>query len=144
MSIPSSSMTAIASGLTCPGRVPALSTSKRSPASCLSNPSAIWLRAEFPVQRIKTRFFQELSAPDVTRRAACPYFSLTISLTFSVLMIQSFRYLQTGKNLPRLDGLVACAAFRVQKSKQFLKGFRVGRIPEESPFTPHVHEILVF
>src|SRR6266705_3238745 len=55
--MPSSFITAIASGLTCPGRVPALSTSKRSPASCPSNPSAIWLRAEFPVQRIKTRFF---------------------------------------------------------------------------------------
>src|SRR5262249_10357813 len=32
-------------------------TSKRSPAIFSSNPSAIWLRAEFPVQRIKTRFF---------------------------------------------------------------------------------------
>src|ERR1700722_4174310 len=55
--MPSSFKTAIASDLTRPGRVPALSTSKRSPASCLSNPSAIWLRAELPVQRIKTRFF---------------------------------------------------------------------------------------
>jgi hypothetical protein len=26
-------------------------------ASCASKPSAIWLRAELPVQRIKTRFF---------------------------------------------------------------------------------------
>jgi hypothetical protein len=54
--MPSSFITAIASDLTRPGRVPALSISKRSPASCLSNPSTIWLRAEFPVQRINTRF----------------------------------------------------------------------------------------
>src|SRR5262249_22481227 len=58
--MPSSFITAMASGLTRPGFVPALSTSKRSPASCSSNPSAIWLRAEFPVQRIKTRFFMVL------------------------------------------------------------------------------------
>src|SRR6516164_4100495 len=55
--MPSSFITAMASGLTRPGFVPALSTSKRSPASSSGSPSAIWLRAEFPVQRIKTRFF---------------------------------------------------------------------------------------
>jgi hypothetical protein len=52
--------------------------------------------------------------------------------------------LADGENLPRLNGLVAGATFGVQKSKQFLKGVRVGRIPEECPFTPHVHQILVF
>src|SRR6516164_1261952 len=57
MSIPSSFITAIASDRTLPGRVPALCTSKRSPAACRSKPSAIWLRAELPVQRINTRFF---------------------------------------------------------------------------------------
>src|SRR5947209_7929208 len=35
----------------------ALSTSNRSPALCRSSPSAIWLRAELPVQRINTRCF---------------------------------------------------------------------------------------
>jgi len=35
--------------------VPALETSNRFPASCRNRPSAIWLRAEFPVQRIRTR-----------------------------------------------------------------------------------------
>src|ERR1700686_5176129 len=59
--MPSSLITAIASGLTRPGRVPALLTSKRSAASWASNPSAIWLRAELPVQRIKTRFFMSFS-----------------------------------------------------------------------------------
>ena len=43
-----------------------------------------------------------------------------------------------------LNGLVACAAFRVQKTEQLLERFGVGRIPEERPFTPHIHQILVF
>src|ERR1700722_13796407 len=55
MSMPSSRITAMASGRTWLGWVPALSTSKRSPASWRNNPSAIWLRAEFPVQRMRTR-----------------------------------------------------------------------------------------
>ena len=55
--MPSSRMTAIASGRTMPGFVPALSTSNRSPASWRNSPSAIWLRAELPVQRISTLFF---------------------------------------------------------------------------------------
>src|ERR1700747_285626 len=38
------------------GFVPALSTSKNSPASCLKNPSAIRLLAELPIQRMSTRF----------------------------------------------------------------------------------------
>src|SRR3954451_20954572 len=54
ISIPTSLMTAIASGRTAVGRVPAEWTSKRSPSSWRSNPSAIWDRAELPVQRIKT------------------------------------------------------------------------------------------
>src|ERR1700747_236204 len=57
ISIPTSCRTAIASGRTASGRVPALSTSKYSPASCRSSPSAIWLAAELPVQKISTLFF---------------------------------------------------------------------------------------
>src|SRR5262247_304690 len=55
MSMPASFMTAIASGRTRLGFVPALSTVKRSPASCRNKPSAICDRAEFPVHRISTR-----------------------------------------------------------------------------------------
>ena len=44
-----STLAAIASGLTLPGLVPALSTPNRSPASWRNSPSAIWLRAELPV-----------------------------------------------------------------------------------------------
>ena len=57
ISIPTSRITTIASGRTVSGHVPALSTSKYSPASCRSSPSAIWLSAELPVQRISTLFF---------------------------------------------------------------------------------------
>ena len=42
---------AIASGRSWLGIVPALKTSKRSPASLPNKPSAIWLSAKFPVQR---------------------------------------------------------------------------------------------
>src|SRR6266852_634648 len=56
-------MASIASGRTRLGLVPALSTSKRSPASCLRRPSAIWLRAELPVHRIRTRFLALIVHP---------------------------------------------------------------------------------
>src|SRR5215211_3205102 len=51
MSMPISSIALMASGLMWVASVPALITSKRSPASCLSSPSAIWLLAELWVQR---------------------------------------------------------------------------------------------
>jgi hypothetical protein len=51
MSTSRSRITATASGWTLRGSVPALTTSKRSPARRRSHPSAIWLRAEFPLQR---------------------------------------------------------------------------------------------
>jgi hypothetical protein len=41
-------------------------------------------------------------------------------------------------------GLVARAAFGVQKAEQFLKRFGVGRISEEGSFTPDLHQVLVF
>src|SRR5437762_844212 len=58
--MPSSAITAIASGRTWLGRVPALNTAYRSPPRWRHKPSAIWLRAELPVHRISTRC---LSAP---------------------------------------------------------------------------------
>jgi hypothetical protein len=48
-------MARTASGWTCGlGSVPALRTSKRSPWYLRKNASAIWLRAELPVHRIRT------------------------------------------------------------------------------------------
>src|SRR5215218_856507 len=55
MSTPISAMTEIASGLTRVASVPALNTSKRSPARRLNNPSAIWERAELWVHKNRTR-----------------------------------------------------------------------------------------
>src|SRR6202011_2105504 len=81
---------------------------------------------------------QEFPAPEVTRRAAFPYFSLTISLTFSVLIFKFLSLLADGENLPRLDGLISGATFRVQKSKKSLEGVRVGRIPEEGSLPAHM------
>src|SRR5829696_6371487 len=54
MSTPISSIALIASGLTRVASVPALCDSKRSPARCLSRPSAIWLLAELWVHRNRT------------------------------------------------------------------------------------------
>src|SRR5680860_100369 len=55
MSIPISRMTSMASGRTRVAFVPALKTSKRSPAQARSMPSAIWLRALLWVQTKITR-----------------------------------------------------------------------------------------
>src|SRR5215216_521985 len=60
MSMPISRMASTASGLTRLGLTPALSTSNRPPPSCRRIPSAIWLRAELPVQRMSTRFFSAI------------------------------------------------------------------------------------
>jgi hypothetical protein len=55
--MPISRITVIAPGSSFPdGSLPALKTSRRSPAFARTQPSAIWERAELPVQRIKTRF----------------------------------------------------------------------------------------
>src|SRR5215216_4348307 len=54
MSIPISSIALMARGLTRVASVPALIASKRSPARCLSSPSAICERAELWVQRNRT------------------------------------------------------------------------------------------
>src|SRR5215207_7834827 len=60
MSMPISRIASTASGRTRLGFTPALSTSKRPPPSWRSSPSAIWLLAELPVQRMSTRFFSAI------------------------------------------------------------------------------------
>src|SRR5579885_211193 len=70
-------MAAIASARTALGFVPALSTSNLSPASCRSSPSAIWLRAELAVQRMRTRFLLLIDVPSARkneRRPPPPHF----------------------------------------------------------------------
>src|ERR687894_571062 len=54
MSAPTWAIALMARGLTWVASVPALDASKRSPARCLSRPSAIWERAELCVQRNRT------------------------------------------------------------------------------------------
>ncbi len=60
MSMPCSAMTRIASGRTNVASVPALATSKRSPAQARNRPSAIWDRALLCVQmtRMRGRFIE--------------------------------------------------------------------------------------
>lgn len=79
--MPSSAITASASGRTRLGRVPALNTSIRSPAIRRNKPSAIWLRAEFPVHRINVLFLsitflstlQSNGTPRTAREDGCGY-----------------------------------------------------------------------
>src|ERR1035437_9247463 len=61
ISIQISRIAAMASGRTELVFVPALEASNQVPPSCRSSPSAIWLRAEFPVHRIRTRMACRLS-----------------------------------------------------------------------------------
>src|SRR5436190_11832302 len=56
ISMSTSRIASTASGRTLDGFTPALSTSNLSPATFRKRPSAIWLRAEFPVHKIRTRF----------------------------------------------------------------------------------------
>src|ERR1700683_2462683 len=71
----------------------------------------------------------ECPAPARARNAAWLYFSLTTSLTCSVLI---FVLLTKGRDLLRLNGLVPGAAFRVQESQQFFECLTVGAVADES------------
>src|SRR6185437_7335511 len=61
-----------ASGRTWLGRLPALNTANRSPASWRRMPSAIWLRAELPVQSTRTRSLSLMRGHSLMRREHFP------------------------------------------------------------------------
>src|SRR5437016_4017958 len=66
MSIPISALARIASGWTKPaGRDPSLSGSRISPAAALRIPSAIWLRQELPVHRMRIFGFKQVNLSKV-------------------------------------------------------------------------------
>jgi hypothetical protein len=44
----------------------------------------------------------------------------------------------------RFDGLVAGAAFRIQKTKQPFKGGSIGRVPEKGSISADRYQVLVF
>src|SRR5580700_2660464 len=69
MPIPISLITSTASGFNPLGSIPALSGSNSPPATCRKYPSAIWLRAELPVQRNRT-FGLDTGVPRHRRAAA--------------------------------------------------------------------------
>src|SRR3972149_5054277 len=64
-------MARIARGWTRVASVPALATSKRSPARARRNASAIWLRAELWVQRKSTSARFRLSRPAASPEFGC-------------------------------------------------------------------------
>src|SRR5580698_6032306 len=92
---------------------------------------------------------QELP-PVETRNAACPYFSFTTSLS-SMVVLRSSAIPQHGHssaaqahNRPRFHCLVAGAAFGIQETQQFLKRFRIRRIPQIRALSAHLNEVFVF
>src|SRR5438067_4874772 len=78
--------------------------------------------------------------PSMTRRAASPYFSLTISFTSIALSLGSVANLRDSLGLNRL---VARAAFRIKEAQQLLQSFRIGGIPEVGAFAVHAHQVFV-
>ena len=97
-------MTRTAPGLSSVGVVPALVTSKRSPARWRRKPSAIWLRQELAVQRNRTRIFFTTGSFD--------------SFGFPIHCIRIGEYTgrkkTTPDNNPRIYGLIPHAWHRRQ------------------------------
>src|SRR5580698_2805336 len=81
---------------------------------------------------------QELP-PAPTRNAAWPYFSFTISL---ISMVFLYLFAQRDNRLG-LDGLVAGAAFGVEKAEQFLQRRGVSRVPEKRTLAADLHQFLI-
>src|SRR5947199_10101078 len=76
----------------------------------------------------------------MARRAASPYFSLTISLTSIVFSLGLFAELDACL---RLNRLVAGAAFGIEEAEQLPQCVGIGRIPEIGAFPAHLHEVFV-
>ena len=69
-SMPASASTSTANGLTrAAGREPALAATNRPPPLVLNSASAIWLRAELPVQRIRMRRERAVSGIGALRQS---------------------------------------------------------------------------
>src|SRR3954447_23958837 len=81
-----------------------------------------------------------LLLPLVTRRAASPYFSLTISVTSIWTFLLLLAELEDGL---RLNRLVAAAAFGIEEAEQLPQRVGVGRIPEIGAFPAYLHEVFV-
>lgn len=79
ISIPTSAIARIASGLSPCGCVPAEYASIAAPRNARANPSAIWLRQLFPVQRKRTRF---RSAAAILASIAWTFFATCMKFHF--------------------------------------------------------------
>lgn len=106
--MPFSFNAAIASERTMLGCVPALKTSNLLPAISRNKPSAIWLRAEFPVQRIKTRLIADCGLR-------------IVDLLCSILCYSSFEFSSQRKSIVAANAPNSCAKIKA--------GASFGRIP---------------
>jgi hypothetical protein len=84
---------------------------------------------------------QELP-PLLTRRAASPYFSFTTILISVGVIVSSLAFAEI-QDFVWLDGLCPSATFGKKKRQQFLKGVRVNRVPQETPFSLDRDDALV-
>src|SRR5438270_2362373 len=84
---------------------------------------------------------QELLPVVVTRKAACPYFSLTTSLIFAdCIMALLFADLNDGL---RFYGLITRAAFGIEKAEQLLQDLGVRPVAKEGSLPLYGDQILV-
>src|SRR5580692_6330282 len=89
---------------------------------------------------------QELP-PLLTRKAACPYFSLTTSLMFTPLAV--FELIPTllaadFNDLFRLHRFIASAALGIEELEHFLECIRICRVAQESAFPVNMDKVLRF
>src|SRR5260370_39095138 len=77
----------------------------------------------------------------VTRKAACPYFSLTISLILaSGMMVLLFAELN---QVLRLERLITGAALGIKKLHHFAQGVRVGGVTPKPAHAFDLHQIFI-
>src|ERR1043166_7648675 len=82
---------------------------------------------------------QALPAPLATRRAACPYFSFTISVMSGVLMLSP-----ELNDFFGFDCLVSGTTLGIQKRQKLLQGGRIGGVSQERAGALDVHQVFVF
>src|SRR5579872_2466765 len=85
---------------------------------------------------------QELSAPATTRRAASPYFSLTTSFTFCMLMFNLLGF-SAAENALWLYCFVSRATLGIKKPQQLLQCSAVRCIAQKSALSLYHHQIFV-
>src|SRR5215472_1036810 len=88
---------------------------------------------------------QDDPVPETTRRAASPYFSLTISLMSmsGVLTTGLLSSSIAADNLLRLNRFIARAALGIKKAKQLRQHLTIGPITQEGALALHRNQLFI-